>query len=140
MRLREEDLLAVREGVDERISPLVERHGKGGRGGIGEAVLSRGEERRLPHGPHQANRLRDGERLADPLQRVMRRARHVGLADEAFEQPQARGKQLLFLLAQRGGFFDRNANARDAGVRRRTVTPIRGPSRGADGDQCGRRS
>ena len=139
VRAREEDFFAVVQRVDQRVAPLLERDGEGRRGGIGEAVLAGGEQRGIAHRPDETNGLRDAERLADPLQRVLGGVGDVGTADEPFEQPHAGRELLLLLVAQRGGFFDRDANARDAGVGRRTVTPARGPSRGVDRDECGRR-
>ena len=74
--------------------------------------------------------------FAEPLQRELRGVGDLRAADEAFEQAYARRQEVAVVG---DGLFDRDADARNARVRRRPVALSRGSARRADGQQGGGR-
>jgi len=93
------------------------------------------EQHLLGERPHQAHRLMAAEHVAQPLQRVLRTVGEIGPADEAFEQTDLGGEDILLSA---DGSFDRHAHARDAGVRRPVAALRRLTLASADDQRGGR--
>ena len=132
LRRGKEKLFAVRERCDERVVPVLERHGKAVDLSPGQAVRADDEERLLAQEPDQAQRWSDADELAEPLQGELCGVGDPGAADEAFQQPYARPQQRVVACA----FVDGDADARNTRVRR-PDPPTRPSARRADGEQGG---
>jgi len=129
----------MRERGDERVGPVVHRDGESTEARSGDAVRADDQQRLLAERPHQTNRLRDGQHVGEPLQRVLRAVGELGPTDEPLEQAEARGEDVV-LLGYRSldRPLDRDAHARDAGVRR-PVALKRGSAGARADDQRGGR-
>ena len=134
MRCREEQLLAVSEGCEERVRPVLQRHGKRREGGPGKPVRCDDEQRLLARRADQADRLCEPQPLAEPLQGELRAIGDFGAADESLEQAEACAETLVALVRR---FSNRHAHTRDVRVRRSPVALNCGSAR-ADAQQRGR--
>ena len=125
----EEGRFAVVERGDERVVPVVERHGKTRGGRAGEALRAHGEERLLAGRLQQADRRGKAKNLAQPLQGVLRTVGDVAPADERFEQAHP-GRQQRIVR-------DGHGSVRHSSSTRRPVALRRGLARDAGGYEPG---
>jgi hypothetical protein len=101
----------------------------------GQPVGTDDEEGGLVRRPDEADRLRDAEHFAQPLQGEVGAVGELGLSDEPFEQAKARRDELAFVA---GPLLDGDPDAWDAGVGTAARAPRRGPVC-ADGQERGAR-
>ena len=90
-----EGRFAIVERGDERVVPVVERHGETRGGRPGKPLRAHGEERLLAGRLQQADRREEAKNLTKPLQRVLRTVGHLAPADEGFEQTHPGREQLV---------------------------------------------
>lgn len=85
------EIAAVRvQHVKQRVGPVVEADGERRRHGRGHPMPADGNEGLLAGGPHEAERLSEVQHVREPLQRMLRAIREIGVAEKALEEAQAR--------------------------------------------------
>ena len=114
----EEGRFAIVERGDERVVPVVERHGETRGGRAGEPLRADGEERLLAGRLQQAERREEAKNLTEPLQRVLRAVGDVAPADEGFEQPHPGREQLIVADGQRPSCATASSTRRPVALRR----------------------
>ena len=127
---REKERFSIRERGDQRVAPFFERHGVARDRRPRHSGGTDHDQAWLGLGPDKADRLRDAQDFAKPLQCELRAVRNLGPADEALQQPDSRRQHLA---VPGGAFVGRHTDLWSDRVGRRPVSLAHAPARPGGG-------